>query len=210
MPAYKYYYLFDILRDMKSLSLSRPHLIIMVGVPGSGKSFFAEKFAATFHAPHINRDKITSIVGDKKTADYLFSLQLKELLKTHQSIIIEGPTFTRTERSALAKVASDAGYETLFLWVQTDPATAKARSTKTNKETLRTPLTSEQHDTLVKRFSPPHPLEKPVVISGKHTYATQVKVVLKKLSAPRAEISTHRKPPVRSEQPSTRRNIVIS
>jgi predicted kinase len=184
-------------------------MIIMVGVPGSGKSFFAEKFAATFHAPYVSRDKIALIIDDQKAIDRLFALQLTELLKTNHSIIVEGPAVTRAERTSLSKAASAAGYETLFLWVQIDPATAKNRSTKLAKDTHRTPLTSDQHEALVKRFSPPHPLEKPVVISGKHTYATQVKVVLKKLSAPRAEVSTNQQPPARRQQ-TTRRSITVS
>lgn len=194
---------------MKSLSLSQPHVIIMVGIPGSGKSFFAEKFATTFHAPYVSRDKIALIIDDKKAVDRLFALQLKELFKTHHSIIVEGPTMTRTERTTLQKAATAAGYETLLLWVQIDPVTAKHRSTKPAKETDRTPLTNDQHEALVKRFSPPHPLEKPIVISGKHTYATQVKVVLKKLSAPRAEAPALQQPPARQRQ-NTRRNITVS
>jgi len=177
---------------MKSLSLNRPHAIVMVGIPGSGKSFFAEKFAETFNAPYVNYDTFRPFVTDPKQLSRLVAHQMRELLKTNYSIVIEGPAHSRVERTELAKLLKRHGYETVFIWVQTDPRTALARSLKQAKHS------KDEHDLLSKRFSPPHETEKPVVISGKHTYATQVRSVLKRLSGPRAEISTHSTPPVRS------------
>jgi predicted kinase len=194
---------------MKSLSLSKPHLIIMVGVPGSGKSFFADKFAETFHAPIVSREKIAAHLGhEAKEADLVAHDQLHELLKTQQSIIVDGIADNRTTRSELARKARSTGYETLLVWVQTDPATAKSRSTRKSADTNSRVLPGEHYDRAAKQFTPPTAVEKPVVISGKHTYATQAKVILKKLSEPRANISMHTTPPVRPAQPG-RRNITI-
>lgn len=193
---------------MKSLSLSKPHIILMVGVPGSGKSFFAEKFAETFHAPYIALERISSLMEDPKAAEEIAWYQLGELLKTGQSVIVEGGTDTRTARLEFAKKARSNGYDTLFVWVQTDPATAKDRSTRMTKNSTNRIMEPEEYDRALKRFTPPSAIEKPVVISGKHTYATQAKVVLKKLTGPRAAISTHSSAPVRLEQPG-RRNITI-
>lgn len=164
----------------------------MVGIPGSGKSFFAEKFAETFNAPYVNYDTLRPFVADPKQLSKLIAHQMRELLKTNYSIVIEGGAHTRAERTELAKHLRQHGYETVFIWVQTDPHTALARSLKLAK------YSKDEHERLSKRFSPPHETEKPVVISGKHTYATQVRSVLKRLSGPRADISTHNTPPVRS------------
>jgi len=177
---------------MKSLSLSQPHAIVMVGVPGSGKTFFAEKFAETFNAPYIDVTKIAHMAGiEHSVAATIADMQLRELLKTKSSIIIEGSSDTRTERMALAKLLRSAGYQALYVWVQTDPETARLRSVKLNQRS------EQDHDRNLKRFSAPHASETPIVISGKHTYATQAKVVLKKLSAPRADISKHVTSPTR-------------
>ncbi len=176
---------------MKHLSLAKPHLIVMVGIPGSGKSFFAEKFATTFGAPYVCQKKVADLVqGD---VDAVVELQLNELLKTNQSIIYDGAAETRTERSELAKKARQAGYAILYVWAQTDQATAKARFLQTHK-----PASTDEYDKIVKRFTPPNAIEKPLVISGKHTYATQAKVVLKRISAPRTDISGHQKAPMRA------------
>lgn len=190
---------------MKSLSLSQPHLIVMVGIPGSGKTFFAEKFSETFLTPYVNYEKNLSFTKyDNDAAHDVTSYQLNELLKTQKSIIIEGIAETRTERNELTKKARRAGYETLYVWVQTDPVTAKNRLTKGKTGYM----TSEEYDRISKRFTAPNTIERPVVISGKHTYATQAKAILKKLSAPRAEISVHATPVTR---PTTqgRRSITI-
>lgn len=191
---------------MKSLSLSKPHLIIMVGVPGSGKTFFAEKFAETFRAPYISFEKIASYLPENyKAAEEIAQYQLDELLKTSQSLIVDGTGDSRTSRAELARKARTAGYEALLIWVQTDPATAKSRALKQYKEAGKNP---DDYEKALKCFTPPSAIEKPVVLSGKHTYATQAKVVLKKLTGPRAEISTHSTAPVREPQPG-RRNITI-
>lgn len=187
---------------MKSLSLSKPHIIVVVGVPGSGKSFFAEKFADTFNAPYVNCGKITTLIADETAASAVIQIQLDELLKTKQSIIIDGLADTKVGRLELTQKARSSGYETLLVWVQTDPATAKSRAMKDKKQN------ETNYFAALQRFSPPAAIEKPVVISGKHTYASQAKVILKKLSSPRAQISTHSPPPARTEQPG-RRNITI-
>jgi predicted kinase len=194
---------------MKSLSLTQPHLIVMVGVPGAGKSFFAEKFAETFHAPYVSLEKILPFTTTTSDASHIMQQQTIELLKTRQSIILEGDTDTRTERDKLARQARIAGYETLLVWVQTDPITAKSRSVRETKDKTNRTISTDEYDRIVKRFTPPSVIEKPTVISGKHTYATQAKIVLKKLSAPRAEISTHDIAPVRQEERSRRNNIIV-
>lgn len=172
---------------MKFLSLSQPHLIVMVGIPGSGKSFFAGKFAHTFSIPYVSFEAIDKIVDDAEHTEQLMGIQLAELFKTKQSIIFEGSSVTRDERKDLIQLAKAAGYQTLFIWVQTDPDSSAQRARKSG-------WTDEELEAHSERFNAPHPAEKikSVVISGKHTYATQLKIVLKLLSAPRAAESTSR------------------
>ena len=196
-----------ILSYMKHLSLAKPHLIIMVGIPRSGKSFFAEKFAQTFGAPYISQKKIASLVTGN--LEDLVQLQLDELLKTKQSIIFDGHTASRTDRAQLIKKAHDAHYETLLIWVQIDQISAKARATQGKKRSEPDMLSDEEFEKQLKRFTQPNAIEKPLVISGKHTYASQAKVVLKKLSAPRANIAGHDQPPIRTQQRPHSRSIVV-
>jgi len=184
---------------MKSLSLSKPHLLIVVGLPGSGKTFFAENFAETFHAPYLSEEILDQCCPDIEARDFLFNYQLDQLLRTNQTIVVDGKSDARTERMELARKAKANGYESLLIWIQTDPQTAKSRALKNNRS-------NEAFEQIAKRFTAPNALEKPIVISGKHTYASQAKVVLKRLTSPRAEISSNSAPPKR--EPG-RRNITI-
>jgi len=197
---------------MKSLNLTKPHLIVMVGIPGAGKSFFAEQFAETFKAPIINsenlRRSLFDIPSHKKDEDVVVEkisdLMLQQIFQTDRTIVYVGQTSSRNERAAITKKARTAGYEPLFIWVQTEPITAKKRSLKpTIKSNAISP---ELFDEKLRRFSPPHQNEKVVVISGKHTFATQLKVVLKRLVEPREKIAIR---PPQVQRPTRARNILI-
>ncbi|MEP7205079.1 MAG: AAA family ATPase [Candidatus Saccharibacteria bacterium] len=188
---------------MKSLSLTKPHVIVMVGIPGSGKSYFADRFAETFNAPLISygriRDELfnvptynddeNTIIG--RVSDYM----LGELYKTHRTFIYEGPADSRTERQAIARLARTVGYEALFVWVQTESATAQSRVKKAVHGKVT--ISPAQFDSALKHFSAPHASEKAIVISGKHTYASQLRIVLKRLVEPRIENVDNLTPPAR-------------
>lgn len=195
---------------MKSLSLNKPHLIIMVGIPGSGKTFFAEHFSNTFKAPFINvnhlRNNVLNQVNSddnydnavKNASDYF----LEEILKTNQTVIYEGFTNRRSERMEIVKKAKQAGYEPLLIWVQTEPITAQKRATA---KSYNGRITGEEFQSKVKSFSIPHVSEKALVISGKHTYTSQLKIALIRLASkkpatkperPIAPISAPARPPM--------------
>ncbi len=184
---------------MKSLSLSKPLVLITIGIPGSGKSFFASQFSETFNAPVVSYDKLRHTLfsdngfakQEQDLVNTIANIELEELLKTQKTFIIDGAVASKIQRMEIRKKAQQAGYDTLLIWVQTDKNTAKYRSMKRSSrrsdDKYNSSLSSEQYDQLEKRFVIPQPTEAAVVISGKHTYATQAKVVLKKLVTPRAQ-----------------------
>lgn len=182
----------------------------MVGIPGAGKSFFAEHFAQTFNAPIVSFDQLRSELYNNPQFDNdeqeiigrVANHMLSELFKSERTILYEGPSALRTERSAIAKLARDAGYEPLFVWVQTESASAKARATKVKNSKA---MSQDQFDLAVKRFSAPHLSERAIVISGKHTYASQLKIILKRLVEPRTALVGEPVP----ERPATHRNFLI-
>jgi predicted kinase len=180
---------------MKPSETTKPHLIIMVGIPSSGKSFFADHFAETFKAPIVSYDIMRKEIFSnptfsededeiiRKVSNYVLS----EFLKTKKTVIFEGETSLGKERFEIAKGARAAGYEPLFIWVQTETQTAQKRATKTSLE--KPAITAEEFAAKLKRFNPPNKNEQFVVISGKHTYASQLKIVLKHLIQPRPEVN---------------------
>lgn len=185
----------------------------MVGIPGAGKSFFAEHFANTFDAPSVGYGRLRDELFNEpafsddedaiiqRVANYL----LNELFKTRQTFIYEGVTHARTERQAIAQLARSHGYEPVFVWVQTESATARQRALKATK--AKPAMSSQRFDTLVGRFTTPNEAEKAVVISGKHTYASQLKIVLQRLIGPRPS-TPQAKPTVTSHTHSIQPRLI--
>jgi predicted kinase len=172
---------------MEPSDTTKPHLIIMVGIPGAGKSFFAQHFAETFNAPIISFDLLRHEIFTKplqnESEDIILSnvanLVLGEMFKTKRTIIYEGRTNQRADRMEISKKSRQAGYEPLFIWVQTETITASKRATKSTDN--KPAISIDEFNNKLKKFSSPHHNEKAIVISGKHTYASQLKIVLKNL-----------------------------
>lgn len=183
---------------MKSLSLTTPRVIFLLGIPGAGKTFFAKKFSETFSAPFVEAEAIRYTISEEPSftpheqhaVDIIAENQLKELLKTKKTILYEGGLESRAARTRLAKLVRESGYEPMFVWVQTEPATAKQRATRgvrSQNSTQTYTISETRYEQLVNRFTAPNESEKAVVISGKHTYASQAKIILKRLAAARQQ-----------------------
>lgn len=186
---------------MKPLTPSSPHVIIMVGIPGAGKTAFAQHFADTFAAPFINEFASARELNLNTTQQAgVTKLLLGELLKVNKTLIFEGDTHTRISRERLAKRVTSAGYRPLLVWVQTESSEAKRRAVKPYPK--GSGLTPNEFDDAISRFQPPVSKEGAIVISGKHTYATQLKVVLKHLASTRPESAA-------PQAPRSTRNVVL-
>lgn len=180
---------------MNSLSPSQPLLVVIIGLPGAGKSFFGRRFAETFNAPLISFDEIRTElfneISHSSDEDVIVSrmagLQLRELLKTKKTIVIDGGHNPKISRMELNKLAHARKYDTLYVWVQADERITHSRSlhrsAKKDDDVYNRSLTADEFTSQVKKFTAPGNRESFVVISGHHTFATQAKTVLKKLTA---------------------------
>lgn len=219
---------------MKSLSLSRPLIIMTVGLPGAGKTRFSVQFSDMFTCPLVSYDRIRRELFNEPTfSDDEFSIiqrvadyQIQELLKTKKTIVVDGAANTRADRTVLRQMAHRHGYATLLVWVQTDPSTCEARSLaprSAGEDTWRSPMPKHIFTDLCRRLQPPAVQEQYVVISGKHTYSAQARTVLKRLvpaeSASTEVAKSHSadnpasQRPTRPPQPPaspTRRNVTIN
>lgn len=177
---------------MKSLSLSRPLMLMTVGLPGAGKTRFSVQFAEMFSAPLVSYDRIRYELFNEPTysddeaaiiqriADY----QVEELLKTKKTLIIDGAANTRADRTVLRQMAAKNGYGTLLVWIQTDPSTCESRSVSSrlqHEDKWRSAISRPIFTQLSRRFQAPGMNESYVVISGKHTFGAQARTVLKRL-----------------------------
>ncbi len=177
-------------QEKKTLFLSQPYLILMVGTPGAGKTFFAKQFSATFNAPFVNINKIRHDMFDhpdfsrdqEEKLEQFSHYLVEEIMRTKKTIIVEGKLDARIDRQEFVKLAEKNGYKTLIVWAQTVEAVAKNRAIKNLTKDKDFVLSEDDYQKIVGKFTSPNAKENPVVISGKHTFATQAKTVLKRIA----------------------------
>jgi predicted kinase len=182
----------------------------MVGVPGAGKSHFARQFADIFHTPLVSYDKLHYLLfsepqfskEEELLVASIMNNQIQELFKTQKTFIIDGAVNSRAARIEVERIARKNDYGTLTVWVQTDNDSAEYRVTSRNKkrpgDKFNAKMSKEQFEKQAKRINPPAGKEEHVVVSGKHTFASQAKAVLKKIVHPRDNVVT---PTVRQHTP---------
>jgi len=179
---------------MDKVTTLSPTVIIVVGLPGSGKSFFATQYATSLGAPLVSEDKIrwtlfahhTHNDNENIVVKQVANIVIAELLKTGKTFILDGGYNDRATRATLIAQAKKARYTVLTVVVQTDAPTAKQRSTKRLSKKAgdfyKQSLTPQLFETQSKKYQPPLHIDKAVVvISGKHTYSTQARIVSKKI-----------------------------
>lgn len=161
---------------------------MVYGAPGAGKTYFAEQFSEKFRAPFINTTNLRRQIFKKpsfnttedKEMQLLSNCVLGDILRSGVMVLLEGGIDTRQDRKRIITLANEAGYQPLLVWVQTDPKTTKSRARAAH-------MAAKQFDEIVNKLETPQAAEKPIVISGKHTFDTQVRVILRQLSAQRAQ-----------------------
>jgi shikimate kinase len=168
---------------MKSLQVDKPHMLVVVGLPGAGKTFFAKQFSSTFNAPYVDYDHYRHLINNDELGDKITGEMLAQLMLTRQTIVLEGLGSQRAERKDFTLFARKNGYEVLYIWVQTEPATTLLRAVTSKSATM----TRSEFDERSSQFEILTKDENHLVISGKHTYASQAKVVLKRLVSARTE-----------------------
>ena len=192
---------------MKQLQVSTPYCLIVTGLPGSGKTRFSKVFSSAFGAPFLEEGLIYALSADDGAAKELSYEMFDQFLKTQRTIIVEPNTGSRADRAEITKRARSAGYEPLTIWVQVDPTVAQQRST-TSTKTHKAYHTTETFNRAAKKFTAPMANEKACVISGMHTTATQLRVVLKRITHRSGRSDLSLTPQPRSGEPTQRPRLI--
>ena len=182
--------------ETSGLSAAQPLLILVVGIPSSGKTFFARQFSDTYKFFYIDngRNEVElealsnsfddiSIVANKITNN-----TLEQALKCYKHVMLEGSYYSLKERREIISKAKKAGFGTLIVWVQTDEATAEHRALNRDRrradDKYSLQINKEQFDNLNKSFQKLDPKnESFVVVSGKHDFKSQSVILLKKIAS---------------------------
>ena len=151
---------------------TKPFALLVFGAPCSGKTTFAEKFANKFNIALYNFYEVKETFGfDRK--NILSALEL--VARTKQNIVIEGGVDTEAERDEIRKAFNKLGYRVAVIWIQTDINTIRSRMKSKYKSISKAKNT---YDALVNELEAPAPIERPIILSGKHTFETQTKHVI--------------------------------
>jgi predicted kinase len=120
-----------------------PTLFITVGVPGSGKSHFAERLCKEYGFVHLRSDTIRDILFSNPTYSPtenkgLFALMdflANEFLSKGVSVVYDANFTKRDYRIKMAKVAKKNHAKYVVLWIKTPFSTAlkRAKSRKYHK-----------------------------------------------------------------------------
>ena len=151
---------------------SKPRALLIFGAPCSGKTTFAEKFANKFGLAYYDLDEIQN---DYDLSHKMMLAILELLTRTKQTIVIEGDLDTEKHRTEIRNVLRSGGYEPALVWVQTDFSTIKMRLKTRYKNVSKA---KEIYDAAVEKIEAPTDFEKPIILSGKHTFETQTRHVL--------------------------------
>lgn len=153
--------------------------VLVFGAPGSGTTTFAEKFARKYNLAYYNLDEIQEVYGFSH--DAVLSI-LEIITKAKQSIVVEGGLKTEKDRTEIRNILRAQNFKPTLVWVQTDFTTIKVRL-RTKYKTIK--KAKEVYDAAVAEMEAPADFEKPVILSGKHTFETQTKHVLAGLARAR-------------------------
>ena len=150
----------------------KPRAILVFGAPCSGKSTFAEKFSKKFKLAFYDCDELVEQDGFSRE-NILVILEL--IMRTRQTIIIEGGLDTERDRIEIRNVLRNGGYDPALVWIQTDAATIRARLKSKFRSVGRA---KEFYEAAIANIEAPTENEKPIILSGKHTFETQSKHVV--------------------------------
>ncbi|MDQ3535987.1 MAG: ATP-binding protein [Bacteroidota bacterium] len=113
-------------------------IIIISGLPGSGKSFFAEKLAYKLDAVHINSDKVRKAkdaMGKYALQDkfYIYHEMVKlaeKSLQEQKTVILDATFYLQSIRDMILELAQYYSSKICFIYVYANEEAIKQRLSK--------------------------------------------------------------------------------
>lgn len=153
---------------MEGNKMNKSRAILIFGAPCSGKTTFAEKFAQKFGLAYYDYGELA-----EEGFSHESILRILELImRTRQTIVLEGGIDTENDRAEVRNLLRKHGYEPSLIWVQTDVATLRMRLKTKYRSVTKA---KEYFDVVTAGMEAPSDFERPIILSGKHTFETQTK-----------------------------------
>ena len=153
---------------MEGNNMNKSRALLVFGAPCSGKTTFGEKFAQKFGLAFYD---LSELANEGFTRDQVLRI-LELILKTKQTIIVEGGLDTENDRTEIRNLLRKHNYEPSLIWVQTDISTIRMRLKSRFHSVSKA---KEFFDVTTSEMEAPTDFERPIILSGKHTFETQTK-----------------------------------
>lgn len=178
---------------MLKTKLTRPALIMLLGLPGSGKTYTSSHLADLLGLALISDGKIRDGLFEKPTFTkqensvvlQMMTIMAEEYLALGLPVMFDTGMNKATERKTLREIAKKHKADTMLIWLQVDQETARLRARSLKKETktlsdIKSVMSNEAFDEAVANFQAPFN-EDYAVISGKHTFDSQKPIIMRRL-----------------------------
>lgn len=177
---------------MQKVVPNKSLLILLYGFPGAGKTYFARQLCENIQAAHIHGDRIRSELFEQPRYDreenevinHLMEYMAGEFLNADMSVVYDTNAMRMSQRRQLRDLARKAGAQTVLVWFQVDLESAFVRASKRDRrraDDKHSPALDRQtFERIASGMQNPNN-EDYVVISGKHTFDTQLSAMLRRL-----------------------------